>query len=59
MFDETVKSLNGILFCHFRESGHDNYLRSHYVCVIQTVNRMQVLQNEYISKPVRHAPSQF
>ena len=53
MFDETVKSLNGILFCHFRESGHDNYLQSHYACVIiQTLNRQQVLQNEYFSKPV-------
>ena len=60
MFDETVKSLNGILFCLSRESGHDNYLRSHYACVIiQTFNRQQVLQNEYLSKPVRHDPSQF
>ena len=59
MYDETIKSLKGILFCHSCESGHDNYLRSHYVCVIQTVNRQQVLQNEYFSKPVRHDPSQF
>ena len=59
MYDESIKSLNGILFCLSRESGHDNYLRSQNVCVIQTVNWMQVLQNEYFSKPVRHDPSQF
>ena len=59
MFDETVKSLKCIRFCHSRESGHDNYLLSHDACVIQTLNRQQVLQNEYFSKPVRHDPSQF